>query len=246
MSPKAAGLAAKMGYTNVKVYLQGDPGWAKEGKPLVSTDNYVKTGNIVLVDLRSADEAQKGHIQGAVNIPMAKLASSEEAFPAKKSAPIVFYGNGADAEKAAAMANEWGYKTVSTVDGGLESFVARGNKLTTGPAASEIKWVRKLGKDEVPLAEFMKAMEGAAAQIVLDVRTKEEVASGLFKNAIHIPLDELGKRIAELPKDKELLVHCTTGARAQMAMGTLGKAGIKARFLVADVECEGGNCQATD
>lgn len=246
MSPKAAGLAAKMGHTNIKVYLKGDPGWVKDGKALVASDGFVNTGNIVLVDLRPAEEARKGHITGAVSIPMAKLAKSEDAFPAKKSAPIVLYGNGDDAEKAAATIHGWGFKTVATVDGGMEKFTARGNKLASGPAATEINWVRKLGKDEISLDEFMKAAGGTPGQVILDVRTKEEVASGMFKNAIHIPLDELGKRMAELPRDQECLVHCTTGARAEMAIGSLSKAGIKARFLVADVECEGGTCQASD
>lgn len=246
MSPKAAGLAAKMGYNNIKVYLVGDPGWAKDGLPLVSADSFVKTGNIVLVDLRSADEAAKGHIKGAVNIPMANLAAAEEKFPAKKSAPIVLYGNGKDAEAAAKIIRGWGYKTVALVDGGLAKFTARGNQLASGPAATEIKWVRKLGKDEVALTDFMKATEGTTGQVILDVRTKDEAGGGMFKNAVNIPLDEIGKRMAELPKDKEILVHCTTGARAQMAMGPLGKAGLKARFLLADVECEGGKCQAAD
>lgn len=246
MSPKAAGLAAKMGYSNIKVYLKGDPGWVKDGKTLVSADSFVNTGNIVLVDLRSPDEAAKGHIKGAVNIPMAKLAASESAFPEKKSAPIVVYGNGAEAEAAAKTINGWGYKTVALVDGGLAKFTARGNKLATGPTATEIKWVRKLGANEVSLADFMKASEGSTGQVILDVRTKDEAGSGMFKNAVNIPLDEVGKRAAELPKDKELLVHCTTGARAQMALGPLAKAGFKARFLTADVECEKGKCQATD
>ena len=246
MSPQAAGLAAKMGYSNIKVYLKGDPGWVKDGKALVSADSFVKTGNIVLVDLRSPDEVAKGHIKGAVNIPMAKLAAVEESFPAKKSAPIVLYGNGNDAEAAAKTVSDWGYKIVAMVDGGMAKFAARGNALASGPAASEIKWVRKLGPNEVSLAEFMKASEGAPGQIILDVRTKDETGAGMFKNAVNIPLDEIGKRIAELPKDKECLVHCTTGARAEMAMGPLSKAGIKARFLVAEVECEKGKCQASD
>lgn len=246
MSPKAAGLAAKMGYGNIKVYLKGDPGWVKDGNTLTSSDSFVNTGNIVLVDLRSADEAAKGHIKGAVNIPMAQLAQAEEKFPAKKSAPIVLYGNGQDAATAARTVSGWGYKTVALVNGGIEKFAARGNQLVTGPTSTEIKWVRKLGKEEVALSDFLKAAEGMPGQVILDVRTKDEVKSGMFHNAVNIPLDELGKRAVELPQDKEILVHCTTGARAQMALGPLAKAGLKARFLMATVECEGGKCQAAD
>jgi rhodanese-related sulfurtransferase len=82
--------------------------------------------------------------------------------------------------------------------------------------------------------------------MILDVRTKDEVQTGAFKNSIAIPLDEIEKRISELPKGKEMLIHCSTGARAEMAKNALDKAGLKSRFLVADVECEQGKCEVTD
>jgi len=75
-----------------------------------------------------------------------------------------------------------------------------------------------------------------------------EAGSGrsAFKNSIAIPLDEIEKRVKELPKDKELLIHCSTGARAEMAKAALDKAGLKSRVLIADVECEQGKCVITD
>jgi len=246
MSTKSAGLAKKIGYTNVQVMLKGAPGWKKAGHQLVASDAYIKTANVVLIDLRPASEVAKGHIARAVNVPMAELADAEDDFPSKKIASIVLYGNGNDAEQAATIIQKWGYKKISLVEGGVNGFTARGNTLETGPAAAEIKWVRTLGAGEVDIAEFKKALAGAPGQAVLDVRTNDEAAAGKFDNAIHIPLDEIEARIAELPKDKEILVHCTTGARAEMAWQALGKAGYKSRFLVADVECEGGACKIID
>ena len=66
----------------------------------------------------------------------------------------------------------------------------------------------------------------------------------MFPKAVLIPLDNLEGRLAELPKDKEILVHCSTGARAEMAHSVLQKAGYKSRFLVADVTCKGNVCTA--
>jgi rhodanese-related sulfurtransferase len=246
MSPKSAGLAKKMGYTNVKVFLQGQPAWKKAGNDVVASDKFVQTGNTVLLDVRTPSEEKEGHIPRAVNIPMTALEDAEDDFPKRKTAPIVIYGNNADARKAVGIISGWGYKKTALVDGGLQGYVARGGKLTTEPAASEIVWKRKLGEGEVTAEEFMKAAAGNTGQIILDVRTNEEIAGGKFNNSVHVPLDELEARIAELPKDKELLVHCTTGARAQMAHDALKKAGMKSRFLVADVECENAVCELVD
>lgn len=243
MSTKSAGLAKKMGYKNIRVMLQGAPGWKKSGRHLVVDNKQVEKGNIVLVDLRPESQVKKGHIPRAVNIPFAELSDSEDEFPANMSAPLVFYGNGDDAEKADKMARKWGYKKTALIDGGMQKWLTDGNKIVKGAAGDEINWVRKLGKNEVSVADFKKAIGGRSAnQVILDVRNNDEINGGSFAGAIQIPLDEIEKRIAELPQSKEVLIHCTTGARAEMACDAVKKAGIKSRFVVANVDCKNGNC----
>ena len=65
--------------------------------------------------------------------------------------------------------------------------------------------------------------------VVLDVRTPAEYAGGHVPGAINIPRDELASRIAELSgaREKDIVVYCRTGPRADEALGTLGKAGFK-------------------
>ena len=245
MSPSAANMAKNMGYTNLHVMLQGIPGWKKAGKSVTASEKFVKTDNIVLVDLRSKEEYEAGHIPRAYNIPMASLAAQEDSFPVK--APTVVYANSfVEAQKGYNMIKKWGVKTISIWPGGEKSWVAKGNKLAKGPTPAAITWVRQMGKGEVGLAEFKKAMDGTTNQVILDVRTKDEVQTGAFKNSISIPLDEVEKRIGELPKGKEMLIHCSTGARAEMAKAALDKAGLKSRVLIADVDCEQGKCEIKD
>lgn len=241
MSPKSAGLAKKMGHTDVRVFLAGTPGWKKAGKSVTASEKFVKTDNIVLVDLRSKEEYEAGHIPRAHNIPLASLAAKEDDLPLK--APVVVYANSfLEAQQGYDIMKKWGVKTGSIWPGGVTSWTNKGNKLATGPTPASISWTRKLGKNEVSAAEFKKALEGSSNQVILDVRTKDEVKECSFKNALTIPLDEIEKRIGELPKDKEILIHCTTGARAEMARAALDKAGFKSRFLLSDVECSGSDC----
>lgn len=242
LSPASAATAKKMGYTNIKVLLKGVPGWKKAGQTLVASDSFIEKGNIVLVDVRTEAESAAGHIPRAVNIPLADLAASESDFPVK--APVVVYGNGDDAIKAYKMIGKWGLKTVALVEGGLEGYVARGHQVVSGTPETEISWTRILGKGEIGLDAFRKAAEaGGKNVIILDVRTPEEIAGGKLTGAVTIPLDLLEAKIGELPKDKEIITYCSTGARAEMAYQVLVKNGYKSQFLVADVACEGdGNC----
>jgi len=245
MSPKSAGLAAKLGYTNIKVMLQGVPGWKKSGRMVIASNKFVKEGNIVLIDLRPAKEYESGHIPRSVNIPFAGLEDAEDDFPAMKAqAPIILYGAEDNVTKTAKKLKDWGYKTISAVDGGFAGWQTAGNHVEAGTSDNKIIWNYIPGKGEVGIDEFKMVAAGkVSGKVIVDVRNKEEIADGLFANAIHIPLDEIEKRMAELPKDKELLLHCSTGARAEMAAQALDKAGFKARFLVANVECEDGVCE---
>ncbi|PLX46705.1 MAG: rhodanese [Desulfobulbaceae bacterium] len=243
MSTKNAGSAVKMGYTDVKVMLAGVPGWKKAGQYVEASEEFVKKGNIVLVDLRSPREYEAGHIPRAHNIQLEDLDFAEDEFPANRAAPIVVYGNGNDAVEAYRIIKSWGCKkgSVSSID--FAAWKQAGNPIETGPTPDEIVWKRILGKFEVALDEFKKAAEGGGDKIILDVRTSEEIGDGKLAAARHIPLDDLQGQLHTLPKDKEILVHCTTGARAEMASAELRNAGFKSRYLVANVECDGSDCE---
>jgi len=90
-------------------------------------------------------------------------------------------------------------------------------------------------KDEmepVPAAELLqRAKKGLVT--VLDVRPREEFAAGHVPGAINIPIRELEKRLAELPKRKEVVAYCR-GPYCLMsydAVHLLRKKGLKARRL---------------
>jgi rhodanese-related sulfurtransferase len=65
----------------------------------------------------------------------------------------------------------------------------------------------------------------SAALYVLDVRTPEEFASGHVPGAVNIPYDQVASRLAEVPKDKEVVLYCRSGRRAGLAAAELEKAG---------------------
>lgn len=58
---------------------------------------------------------------------------------------------------------------------------------------------------------------GEDAPFVLDVRTPEEYVAGHVPGAVNIPHDQLATRLAEVPKDKDVVLYCRSGRRAVMA-----------------------------
>ena len=61
--------------------------------------------------------------------------------------------------------------------------------------------------------------------LIIDVRTKEEFKDGHVKQAVNIPLDNLGKYYHNIPKNKEIIVYCQSGNRSGMAAEYLRKQG---------------------
>ena len=67
--------------------------------------------------------------------------------------------------------------------------------------------------------------------LLLDVRTPQENAMQSIDDSYLIPLQELGQRIDELPKDKEIVVYCRVGNRSAYACAYLARMGYKVKNL---------------
>ena len=239
MSPKSAGLAKKWGFENVKVYVQGIPDWKKTGHYTVSTSDYVRTGNIVLIDLRAPAAVTAGHIPRAVGIPAAKLQAAEDNFPESLTAPIVFYSdNMVESMKAVETTRGWRYKNVTLLDfPGVIAWKEKGYDVQTGPAAKEIVYVRKLEPGQISIPNFEAALKSQAITVI-DVRGPAEYAEGHFPGAMNISLDELPAKMSEIPRDKFVVVHCKTGVRGEMAYLLLKEKGYDVKYLQAGCQCK--------
>ena len=63
--------------------------------------------------------------------------------------------------------------------------------------------------------------------LLVDVRENHEVEEAAYDvvNCIHIPLGELQARLNEIPKDKDLIMACRSGARSMRAAQFLAEEG---------------------
>jgi rhodanese-related sulfurtransferase len=87
--------------------------------------------------------------------------------------------------------------------------------------------VEAIGRDEL-LARLRRG-----DVVLIDVRPEEEFAAGHIDGARSIPIDELKRRLTELPQDREVIAYCRGPfcAYAHEAVRTLKRAGHDARRL---------------
>lgn len=109
-SKRLAAQLEPMGYTNIRIYLEGIPVWEEKNLPLVTGTDYNKKieatrikpaalqkliidnkQDFVVVDVRDPSEFKEGHIPGAINIPSETFASGSGVLPKEKR--IIVYCN---------------------------------------------------------------------------------------------------------------------------------------------------------
>ena len=109
-------------------------------------------------------------------------------------------------------------------------------------AASRLVEVERLAaaylgaRDElepVTREELARRLQDGDRLVVLDVRPAAEHAAGHLPGAVSIPVGELRRRLAELPRDREVVAYCRGPycAFAHEAVAVLREAGFTARRL---------------
>lgn len=82
-------------------------------------------------------------------------------------------------------------------------------------------------------ADLQAQMEQGASLCVIDVRTQQEWEGGHIEGAVHIPVDDVQKRLHEIPRDgNNMYVICAAGGRSAAAADFLSNRGYLNVFSV--------------
>lgn len=231
------------GYKNVKMFNAGFPAWRTTGQPVHTEPEFLKylmdngkPNSYVLIDLRSREKAVKEHIPNAINLPASSVEAIYNALPSDHKARIILYSdNMKEAESVMRTLRINAYDMVSVLNGGIEAWKAKGYPTASNSLLTEIEYKPALLPGRISVDEFKNIVKNIPPdKIVLDVRRPDErVKKGKIAGTINIPVDTLDWRWTELPKDKEIIVHCQAGPRASIAFEILKEHGFKVRYLFA-------------
>ncbi|MEM6427782.1 MAG: rhodanese-like domain-containing protein [Deinococcota bacterium] len=86
---------------------------------------------------------------------------------------------------------------------------------------------------EVDVQETQRRIESGA--LLVDVREQDEYDTVRIPNTVLIPLSELQERYSELPKDRDLVIHCRSGKRSAKATDFLNQHGYNATNVAGGI-----------
>ena len=155
----------------------------------------------LLIDTTSSEVFKRSHLKDCVNIPgdgkfetwLGAIVSPEE--------PFLLLG-----------------ENDLTLNHLAERIINIGYEKNFRGFASLLK-EKKLPSHPIDIQAFTKNQD---RYTILDVRNESErKTQPIFENSIHIPLNQLRERIAEIPHDKPVVTHCGGGNRGAIAASIL-------------------------
>jgi len=167
----------------------------------------VRIGDVQMIDLRDAESYFAGHLQGSVNVPFDRGMSTWFGWLLDFDRPIVLVAERAQVGPAQRALLRIGLDR-------LEGFLEAGRVSTVGDLS-------RIGSIDV----FEARRRREAGSLVLDVRGITEYRDGHIDGAVHVHAGRLRNHLADLPRDREILVHCASGYRSAIATSVLDAAG---------------------
>ena len=163
-----------------------------------------------VVDVRPVEEFARGHLAGAVSVPVDGSGfATKAAFVLDPERPVVV----AASDEAQARRALRGLHSVAVLD--VPGYVLGGGSQTL-----ELVAVQDL--DDL-IAEGVE---------LIDVREREERDTGYIAGSRNIPYRLLALGASELPEDRPLVTICESGPRAAIAASILAARGFDARPVV--------------
>lgn len=173
----------------------------------IQEDNKEKEKYLV-IDVRSAEEYDAGHVKHAINIPFDQIEgrlSEIESYKDKDIVTVCNTGNKSGKVAETLVAN--GFTKVSNAQG-VKDF-----SYTTLTTAKSV-----LGPEFAALVQ-------SGEYTVIDVREDKDYNEGHLQGAIHTTVETVDQDMAGFPTDKPFLTYCYTGNRSWQVADKLAKAG---------------------
>ncbi len=166
-----------------------------------------------ILDVRDASEYAKGHLAGSVNIGLGGQYATWAGTVLDRTKPIVIVAEPGREEEAALRLGRIGFDHVAGyLQGGMEALAGRPDLVWPTERISALAIAEELANTNPPL--------------LLDVRNPREWTTKHVDGSVNLPLNHLQERVAEIPRDRRIAVHCAGGYRSSIAASILQQYGI--------------------
>ena len=169
--------------------------------------------NAQLLDVREPDPYARAHLAGSLNIGLNGQFATWAGTLLDHDLPIVLIAAPGREQEAALRLGRIGFdRILGYLRGGMEALAGRPDLLAPTHRAAAPDLARELAAPNPPF--------------ILDVRSPREWKSRHIAGSVNLPLSRLRDRLAEIPRDRRILVHCAGGYRSSIAASLLLRAGI--------------------
>lgn len=172
----------------------------------------LKNQGAQLVDVREAADFEGAHLAGSLNIGLKGKYATWCGSVLNHDQPIVVIAEPGSEEEAVMRLGRIGFDNVA-------------GYLRDGMAALEShpESIQTVARITAPA--LRDQLTASYAPFVLDVRSEKEWQTGHIADSHNIPLSHLRERMAEVPTDRPVVVHCEGGYRSAIACSLLQAAG---------------------
>lgn len=188
----------------------------------VELDEILRLGSAgaQVLDVRDPAEYAKGHLAGSMNIGLGGQYATWAGTLLDRARPIVIIAEPGREQEAALRLGRIGFDHVrGYLRDGMEALADRPDLVWPTERLSAPMIAEELAAPNPPL--------------VLDIRNSREWSGKHIEGSVNIPLNHLQERIAEVPRDRRLVVHCAGGYRSSIAAGILHQYGITLMVEIA-------------
>jgi len=250
LSTRAAHLAVSLGFTDVSVFAEGEPGWTRSGKTLSVSANYLKMilndrdRIALIIDARPTLKYTGGTIPGALNLPFKDWHKLQGLLPSDKATELIFFCGGLESDlsqKSAAKARELGYTDVRVFAEGwpawekssTRAFAIVNPKDSGKSSPAEVK----VSTGEIRKDELLRLMaEKPEGFLLVDVRPEGDFKKAHLPGAINILDEKIGENLDRI-RGMNVVFYGTAGSRCASAYFAAEDAGVKTtRFFNKNVD----------
>ena len=166
-----------------------------------------------ILDVRDPAEYAKGHVAGSINIGLGGQYATWAGTVLDRGKPIVIVAEPGREQEAALRLGRIGFDFVKGyLKGGMEALADR----------ADLVWPT----ERLSATMLADELKSADPPLVLDIRNPREWGTKHIADSVNIPLNHLQERIAEVPRDRRIAVHCAGGYRSSIAASILHQHGI--------------------
>jgi rhodanese-related sulfurtransferase len=183
----------------------------------------VSPRTFTVIDARARVEYDEAHIPGAISVPAPDVAVALPKQIKDRRRELIFYCNGpkcTKSQKAARAAIALGYRNVLEYNEGMPGW-GKAKMPIAGTPLSPVD------VPAVAAGDLAARLKSGKHPFILDLRDAQEFNAYHLKGAINIPLDEVEKRLREIPKGGEIVIACHAGQQSIVGARLLHHLGIR-------------------